>query len=64
MKGIPNGVNHEKKGNKRPYSDARLVSFSLVEVLFTQSALFSDHYPNISCSLVNKNISREWNKIE
>jgi len=25
MKGIPNGVSHEKKGNKRPASDIRLV---------------------------------------
>lgn len=26
MKGVPNGVNHEKKGNKRPPADIRLVS--------------------------------------
>jgi hypothetical protein len=44
-KGIPNGVNHEKKGNKRAANDERLVFLSLTELGFQpvpllQSSIF------------------------
>lgn len=46
MKGIPNGVSHEKKGNKRAPADVRLVSkyvqVFLQKILKTKNAIFTN----------------------